>query len=232
MKRSLLKPNDIPSKTCIKASALYLSISAMPKALIMGVGCVVFDVVVNGLAGYSLSRLKPKGYRGYFIIVSAMMLLPATCAMVPNYILYKDLGLLNTYVPMWLMAGTNMFHVLLFKSAFDGISILLIEASTIDGASNIKIFLKIVVPLSMPIITTRAIFTFNASFGDFFWPYILITDTEKMVIGLRLFEIKTSVLSIDNQMIAAMFAVLPQVVIFIIFQKHIMGGINIGGIKG
>jgi len=200
--------------------------------LIVAVGCVIFDVGISGLAGYSLSRLKPKGSRIYFVLVSVTMLLPATTAMVPNYMLYKDLGLLNSYIPLWLIAGMNMFHVLLFKSSFDGLPLSIIEAAKIDGASDIRIFLWIIIPMSIPVVATCAIFTFNAAFGDFFWPYLLITDPEKMVMGVRLFEIKGSNLSMDKQMVAALFTLLPQAIIFIVFQKYIMGGINIGGVKG
>ncbi len=199
---------------------------------IMAIGNVLMDVVVCGLAGYSLSRLKPRGHAIYMTAVTTLMLVPATCAMVPNYIFFKDMGLLDTYIPMWLLMGTNMFDILLFKSTFDGISKSLIEAAKIDGASDLRIFVKIVVPLSVPVICTCAIFTFNNSIGDFFWPYLIIQDAAKVPLGVRMFEISKSTLSIDKQMIALIFSIIPQMVVFILFQKQIMGGINLGGVKG
>ncbi len=199
---------------------------------IMGIGCVLTDIFVDGLAGYSLSRLKPKGSRSYFALVSLMMLMPATCAMVPNYMLYKSLGMLDTYFPVWLIAGTNMFNILLFKTAFDGISPSLIEAAKIDGASVIQIFVKVVIPLSVPVIATCAIFTFNGSFGNFFWPYLTIQSPELKTMAVRLFELKNTTLTMDEQMMAAVFSLIPQLIIFVFFQKYIMGGINLGGVKG
>jgi len=77
-----------------------------------------------------------------------------------------------------------------------------------------------------------AMFTFNGNLGTFFWPYLLISDREKTVIGVQLFRMKTSTYTMDYQMIALIFSVVPQVLIFAIFQKQIMGGVNIGGVKG
>ncbi len=197
---------------------------------IMAGGCVVTDVLVNGLAGYVISRLKPRGSRMYSAVVFALMLIPATVSMVPNYMLFMKLNLLNTYVPIWFMCGINMFNILLFKSSFDGISKSLIEAAQIDGATSIKIFFKIVVPLSIPVIATVSIFTFNGQFGNFFWPYLLINDPDKMVMGVRLYMLNS--VSLDVRMLLVLFSIIPQVIIFILFQKQIMGGINVGGVKG
>ncbi len=199
--------------------------------IIFALGNVVMDVTFAGLAGFSLSRLKPKGHRTYFAMVSVLMLVPATCAMVPNYMFFMKLGLLNTYFPLWIKAGANLFHILLFKTAFDGVSQSLIEAAKIDGASVMKIFTNIMIPLSIPVIATCSIFTFNGSFGSFFGPYLYIQDPELKTIAVRLFELKNSNLSMDEQMMASLFSILPQVVIFILFQKYIMGGINVGGVK-
>ena len=112
-------------------------------------GCVISDLFVSGLAGYVLSRLRPKGYKVILSLVFCLMILPTTGTTVPLYITFKNgiipgLGMLNTYWPMWLMAGANMFNIILFKTSFDGVSNSLIEAAKLDGASNMKIFTKII----------------------------------------------------------------------------------------
>lgn len=227
-------PTFFPSKINLKKLSDVWSQYRLYKyylnTFIMAAGCVVVDVVVNGLAGYVVSRLKPKGVGLYSATVFALMLIPATVSMVPNYMLFMKLNLLNTYIPIWFMCGINMFNILLFKSSFDGISKSLIEAALIDGASSIRIFFKIVVPLSIPVIVTVSIFTFNGQFGNFFWPYLLINDPNKMVMGVRLFLLNS--VSLDIKMLLVLFSIIPQVIIFMLFQKHIMGGINIGGVKG
>ncbi|MBE7044253.1 MAG: carbohydrate ABC transporter permease, partial [Ruminococcaceae bacterium] len=155
----------------------------------------------------------------------------------PLYMEFKSMpiigiNLLETFWPIWLMAAANAFNIILFKNFFDGISSSLIEAAWIDGCNNIGIFFRIILPLSVPVFLVVAMFTFNGTLGQFFWPYLLISDREKTVIGVQLFRMKTSTYTMDYQMIALIFSVVPQVLIFAIFQKQIMGGVNIGGVKG
>lgn len=204
--------------------------------IVMSLGAVAFDVAFNGLAGYVLSRLKPRGSKLYFGLVTTMMLV--TGGVVPLYMTFTDFpighfSMLGTYWPMWLMAGANMFNILLFKTSFDAISISLIEAAQIDGASSVKIFTKIVIPMSMPVIITVAIFTFNGNFGSFFWPLLIVTEPAKQPFGVALCNFKNDPsISMDWKMIATFFSTIPQLLVFIIFQKKIIGGINLGGVKG
>lgn len=204
---------------------------------IMAGGSVIFTVVINGLAGYVLSRLKPKGSRAYFKLVFYLMLLPTTINMVPLYMMFTDfpilhINMMNSYLPIWLMAGASLFDILLFKTSFDSISVSLIESAKIDGAAPLKIFFKIIIPLSVPVITTVAIFAFNGQVGAYFWPYVLISDKNMEVLGVKMFKLKSGSTSIDYKMMGTLFSILPQIIIFALFQKRIIGGINIGGVKG
>lgn len=203
--------------------------------LFLAIGCVISDLFVSGLAGYVLSRLKPKGYKVILGMIFGLMILPTTGTTVPLYITFKNAGMLNTYWPMWLMAGANMFNIILFKTNFDSVSSSIVEAAKIDGANNLTIFVKIMVPLSIPVIMTVSLFTFNAQFGNFFWPNLVITDPQKYTLGVQVYKIQQAVnasLTDDIKMMGIIFAVLPQLLIFAIFQKHIIGGMNIGGVKG
>jgi len=201
----------------------------------LAIGCVISDLFVSGLAGYVLSRLKPKGYKVILGLIFGLMILPTTGTTVPLYITFKNAGMLNTYWPMWLMAGANMFNIILFKTNFDSVSSSIVEAAKIDGANNLRIFVQIMVPLSIPVIMTVSLFTFNAQFGNFFWPNLVITDPQKYTLGVQVYKIQQAVnasLTDDIKMMGIIFAVLPQLLIFAIFQKHIIGGMNLGGVKG
>lgn len=204
--------------------------------LVMSVGTVVFDVVINGFAGYVLSRLKPRGAKLYFGMVTVLILVNAP--IIPLYMTFVDFpighfSMLGTYWPMWMMAGANMFNILLFKTSFDAISVSLVEAAKIDGASPIRIFTSIIIPMSVPVITTVAIFTFNGSFGSFFWPYLIVPDSSKRTLGVVLYAVRGAAdLSLDIKMIATFICIIPQLLVFILFQKKIIGGINLGGVKG
>ncbi len=204
---------------------------------IMAGGAVIADLVVSGLAGYVISRLKPRGAKFVYVLVFSLMLLPSTMSTVPLYMTFRDfpllhINLLDTYIPIWLMCAASMFNIILFKTFFDGISNSIIEAARIDGATDLQIFFKIMIPLSVPVMITVAVFTFNNQFGNFFWPNLIISSKEKYVIGMQLYNLKSSALTMDYQMIAILFSIIPQLLIFSIFQKHIMGGVNVGGVKG
>ena len=204
---------------------------------LMAIGAVVSNIVISGLAGYVLSRLKPKGTKLMLAVIFWIMLLPGTMSTVPLYMEFKSMpliggNLLETYWPIWLMSGANAFNIILFKNFFDGISSSLIEAAWIDGANNAKIFFKIIIPLSTPVFIVVGMFTFNGQIGNFFGPYLLISSKEKTVLGVQLYKMKSSTYTMDYQMLALLFSVIPQIIIFAIFQKQIMGGINIGGVKG
>lgn len=204
---------------------------------LMAIGAVISNIVVSGLAGYVLSRLKPKGTKLMMVLIFWIMLLPGTMSTVPLYMEFKKMpligiNLLETYWPIWLMSAASAFNIILFKNFFDGISSSLIEAAWIDGATNMKIFFSIIIPLSTPVFIVVGMFTFNGQIGNFFWPYLLISSKEKTVLGVQLYKMKSSNYTMDYQMLALLFSVIPQVIIFAIFQKQIMGGINIGGVKG
>lgn len=203
----------------------------------MALGAVVSTCLVGGLAGYSLSRLKPAGSKLVFMILFWLMLMPGTLRTVPLYMTFNDfpvihINMLNSFWPIWLMSASGIFNIILFKNFFDGISSSIIEAAKIDGATDIGIFARIVLPLSMPVFMTVAIFTFNGQIGQFFWPYLLINKKEMTVLGVQMFNMNKSSYTMDYQMLAVLFSILPQLVVFAIFQKRIIGGVNIGGVKG
>lgn len=211
--------------------------SAYFATFIMTIGSVVFDVVICGFAGYVLSRLKPPGTKISLKLLFLLILLPGTMRTVPLYMMFRSfpvfhINMTESFLPIWLMAAANPFNIILFKNSFDGISKSLIEAAKIDGAGDCRIFFKIIVPLSMPVITTVAIFAFNGGFGQFFWPNLLISKKELTVLGVKMFKMRNSNYTMDYQMLAVIFSILPQVIIFSLFQKQIVGGINVGGVKG
>lgn len=204
---------------------------------VMAGGSVAADILVCGLAGYSLSKLKPKGTKIILAVLFWLMLLPGSMRTVPLYMEFKKFpvfgfSILNTYWPMWLMAAANIFDIILFKNFFDGISQALVEAAKIDGASDMKIFCRIMIPLSLPIFMTVGVLTFNSNMSQFLWPYITITEEKLTVLGVALYKLKNSNITMDKQMLAFLFTIVPQVTVFVIFQKYIMGGVNVGGVKG
>ena len=200
------------------------------------VGSVAWSIFSNGLAGYVLSKVKPRGSKVIFWMIFASMMIPTTVSVVPVYknIIHFPIGgfnLTNTFLPMILMAGCNAFMTIVYKSFFDGIPSSLLEAAEIDGCGKVGVFAHIVLPLSKAIIFTAIILAFNASWSDFFWPFLVLKDRSVYTVIVEIFSIKTSIVQ-DQVLILLAFAIIPPAVLFMIFQKNIMQGLTMSGIKG
>lgn len=207
---------------------------------LLSFGNLLVRIIVCGLGGYVLSKLKPKGTKLIFMLVVWTMMMPAQIRMVPTYMSYlhfpfasdkwEGLNLLDTFWPIWLGSGADTFAVLLFKNTFDWLSSSYVEAAKIDGCSNSGIFFKIMLPLSMPIVIYQSIEVLGATWSDFFNP-LLILD-KNSVVPLEIYRMKSdSTVQMNTYFMALVFASIPPFLIFAIFQKHIMGGVNVGGVK-
>lgn len=200
-------------------------------------GGVVCNVVFCGLLAYVISRLKPRGYKLMYGIVLWTMMIPGAVGMVPLYKNIVAFGLMNTYVPLWLMQGASAFSVLLFKGFFDELPQSLFEAARLDGCTNLGMFFRIVIPLSKAIIAVQAIFTVNGLWSEFFWSYLTLTNKEIQTVMVRLYYTSTSnqggvAISVDIKMWMLTFAILPPILMFVIFQKQILSNMSFSGIKG
>ncbi|MFV0401064.1 MAG: carbohydrate ABC transporter permease [Oscillospiraceae bacterium] len=203
--------------------------------LLLAAGSVVSAILFNGIAGYVLSCLKPRGTAAIMTAVMWTMLLPNTLSMVPlfkNFVSFPIFGfnLTNTFWPMWICAGANAFNILLFKDFFDGIPLSLTEAAQLDGCGRLGIFTRIILPLSKPILSVVAIFTVNGTWGDFLLPFLVLSDRSKYTVMIQIYNTKTT-LPIDQQLVSLIYAIIPPIIIFFFFQKSIMGGITLGGVK-
>lgn len=206
-------------------------------------GELVMSLVVCGFSGYVLSKLKPTGSKLLFTLVVWTMMMPAQIRTVPNYISYlsfpfatqytEGLGvnILNTYVPFWLGAGADCYAVLLFKNNFDALSTSYVEAAKIDGCTNYGVFFKIMIPLSMPIVIYQSINVLGGAWSDYLNPYIILDDNFTMPLKLFLMSRDTQV-EYNTYFMGLIFGSIPPFLIFSLFQRRIMGGITVGGVKG
>ena len=210
--------------------------NAYKATLTMVAGNLFFLILCNGLAGYVLSRLKPKGSILIFYVVLWTIMMPDNLAMVPRFMTFIDFPVLNwnlsnTFLPMWMMACAHPYDTLLFKNFFDGIPRSYIEAARIDGCKELSIFTRIILPLSKPIVMTVAIFGMVRGWGAFFWPYLMINDTSLQPLGVKLLALQGD-LPVDQYLMMTVFTVVPPIIFFLIFQRYIMRGVSGGGEKG
>lgn len=212
--------------------------SRIPKwfmnSLFVAIVRTILQLIVCSLAAYSFARIKFPGSKYIFYFVLIGLMVPGQATFIPVYLLFSNLKLLNTY-PALIMPGiASSFAVFLLVQFFKGIPIELEEAARLDGASRIGVYFRIFLPLSTPVLTALAIFTFLGTWNEFLWPLVAATDPEYMTITIGLTNLTATVDRIEfgTTMAAAWTAGLPIVIFFFIFQKRIISGIQISsGIK-
>ena len=200
--------------------------------LIGVVGAVICSVVFNGLLAYAVGVLKPIGYKVVNVLVLLGYMIPSALAMFPLLMQLTDLNLIDSYLPLWLMFGANAYYYLLFKDYFEKIPNALIEAAKVDGLSDFGIFLKIVLPLSKSIIGVVAIFTMTAAYSDFLLPYLILQDENMQTVMVAVYNLSgTTTLDASEMLMLLVISIIPQIIIFIIFQKQIMNTSASSGMK-
>jgi multiple sugar transport system permease protein len=195
-------------------------------------GSVVSAVFFNGMLGYTISKVKPAGSKIVLMMVMWCLLIPGTTSLVPLFINISKLGLTGSFVPLWLSIGCNAFYVVLFKNFFDELPQSLIEAAKIDGATNFTIFARIAVPLSKAIIMVIVMYSINAAWSDFLLPYLVLSNTDLETVMVRLFKFRGTRTSDVDVIRSLVFAVVPPIVLFFIFQRQITQVTIQSGIKG
>ncbi len=202
-------------------------------------------ITVCTFAGYTFSKLKPKGSTVIFALILWTMMMPSQMRTVPNYISFLSfpfasrtefgigINLLDTYWPLWLGGAVDAFAIMLFKNAFDAVSDSIVEAATIDGAGRLRIFFSVMIPLSVPIIIYESIATLSGAWSNFFGPYLIIQDTAKQLLPAKIFLMgNDGTVKMNTYLMGLIIGSMPQLLIFAFFKKYIMGGINVGGVKG
>lgn len=189
--------------------------------------------LTSSMAAYAFTRLHWHGRDTVFKLYLATMMIPATVTMIPVYALMVSLQLLDTYLALIVPASFSAFGTFLLRQFMLTISPSFDEAACIDGASHWQIYWHVILPLARPALVVLAIFTFLANFGSFFWPLILIQSEHLRTLPIGMLHFDTMYGNQTNLIMAAsMLNVLPLIVVFIVLQRQIVAGIQLGGIKG
>lgn len=197
---------------------------------------VIGQVVSCSLVAYGFSRYDFKGKRVWFLILLATMMIPGQITMIPQFLLYRQMGWVNTFLPLTVPAffATSGYNIFLIRSYMSGIPKDFDEAATIDGAGAIRNFLQIMLPMCKPVLTAITVFTFMGSWNDFNGPLIYLYDADKYTLALGLSFFKGLYTSKWNLLMAAtVLVLLPVLIIFFVAQDYIIDGISISsGTKG
>jgi multiple sugar transport system permease protein len=195
---------------------------------------MVFAVISNSLIAYAFARLRFRGRDRLFAVVIATMLLPAPVLLIPQFLLFFQIGWYNTYLPLTIptLAG-NAFFIFLLRQYMRTIPIELDEAARIDGANHWTIYRRIVLPLCAPVLTVVAVFTFLGVWNDFFGPLLYLADGDLFTVPVALATQVSRVGTEWNRLMAAnLLAIIPPLIIYFVAQKQLIGGIASVGLKG
>jgi multiple sugar transport system permease protein len=200
------------------------------------VGMVVLGTLLScSLCAYGFARLKAPGRNAIFYVLMATLMLPTTVTLVPTYIVFNQIGWLNTFKPLILPAFFgSAFFIFLFRQFFLGIPKELEEAARIDGASYLRIWWTIFLPLSWPVIATVTVFTFIGAYNDFFGPVIYLSEESKYTIAVALSYFSGSPRigpQVQLTMAATTIAALPSILVFLFAQRYFIRGIAVSGVN-
>ena len=197
---------------------------------------VTVGTFISALVAFGFARLKFPGNRIFFLIVISTMMLPQHVTIIPQVILFRELNWLDTLLPLIIpLLGGAPFYIFLLRQFFLTLPLELDEAAAIDGASRMRVFWTVIIPLSKPAIATVAVFSFISHWNDFFFPLIVLQSSEKLTlaVGMRWLQAgQYEAQRLHLQMAIALIAVAPVVILFFLAQKHFIRGIALTGIKG
>lgn len=202
---------------------------------IIAILVVTGTVVTSALCAYGLSRIQWKGRTLVFSCIISSMMLPVAVTLIPTFLLWKSIGITNSYIPLIVPAwfGGGAFYVFLLRQFYMGIPNDLDESAYLDGAGHFTIFTRIIMPITRPSMIVVGLFAFMNTWNDFLAPLVYINDENKytLALGLQLFS-GTYKAEWHLLMAASCVVLIPIVVVFLIGQRYFVEGITMTGIKG
>ncbi|WP_251065825.1 carbohydrate ABC transporter permease [Streptomyces sp. ISL-36] len=205
-------------------------------SLFLALGSVVGVVISCSLAAYAFARIGFAGRGLLFAVMIGTLLLPYHVLLIPQYVLFQKLELVNTYTPLLLgkYLATDAFFVFLMMQFMRNLPKELDEAARLDGCGHLRIYWSIVLPLCRPALITSAIFTFINAWNDFMGPLIYLNEPEKYTVslGLKMFVDQDGLANYGGMIAMSLVALLPVLLFFLAFQRYLIDGMATSGLKG
>jgi oligogalacturonide transport system permease protein len=202
----------------------------------MVVPTVLFTLFASFLAAYGFARMKFPFKKTFFALMLSTLMLPKTVIIIPRYMLFRNFGWLDSYLPFYIPAllATQSFFIFMLVQFLRGIPRELDESAVIDGCNSFQILFKILLPLSKPALFSAGIFSFVWTWNDFFDPLIYISSVAKypLSLGLRMNLDVGAAIRWDQVMAMSVVTMVPPVLIFFFAQKYFVEGISTTGLKG
>lgn len=233
-KKLHLLPNQIQWDNYKEALRLTHLVRYMLNSFILAGGSSLVRVIVASLAAFSFAFFEFKGKNFLFMLCMSTMMIPGDVVLITNYKTVASLGLTDTYFGMMTMFLVSVMNIFMFRQYYLSFSKELYEASKADGCGNLRFFTSILLPLSKPVIATVFISSFVSTWNTYLWPMLVTNkDTMRTVqVGITMLNSKDGGTIYGPIMAASVMVMVPTLIIFIVFQKQIVGGMMTGSVKG
>ncbi|PLV60426.1 carbohydrate ABC transporter permease [Thermotoga sp. KOL6] len=217
-----------------KALKKFPFLMYLKNSVIITVGNVIGVLISAPLVAYGFSKINWKGREIFFGIMMSTIMLPGAVTMIPVFLIFRKLGWIDTFLPLVVPAflGGGAMNVFLIRQFFNTIPNELLEAARIDGAGDLKIFFRIMLPMSKPVLALISVFTFVGSWNNYMGPLIYLMSEEKYPLALGMPTFMSRYGTYWNQAAAAsILTLIPTIVFFLFAQKYLIEGIKLSGFK-
>ncbi|MBI0475146.1 carbohydrate ABC transporter permease [Sphingomonas sp. MA1305] len=211
----------------------YRVLPALGNSVLVAVISTVLGLLLTVPAGYAFAKLRFRGRERLLQLLIGALVVPGQVAMLPLFLIFKQIGLVNSYAGVILPGLAGVFAVLFVRQATLSIPDEMLDAARLDGASETRIFVSIVLPLLAPVTVTLAVFLFLGSWNDFLWPLIVLADQHLYTLPVAVAAIgREHAADGELMMAAAVVTTLPVLAIFLALQRYYITGLLGGSIKG
>lgn len=228
-------PHVLPQRVTVEYFGTLLGELDFGRYLLNTLAVVAIGMVgllLMAMAGYGFAKFSFRGKETLFFLVLTTMMIPVQVTMIPTFLILNAMGLTNTLLGIALPTLVSAFGVFLFRQFMSTIPTEIIEAARIDGAGEVRIFLRIVLPMSGPIMAVQAVLTFITGWNSFLGPLVVATDERLYTLSVGIALLNQQVATNPSlQMAASALMVVPVLVVFVIFQRHIVQGFALSGLK-
>jgi len=229
-------PRILPSRVTFEHYAdLFTRLSlgrAFLNSMFVASLATLASLMFNSMAGYAFAKLRFRGRDRIFAFLVLALAIPAQVAMLPLFLMLKSMGLVNTYMGVLIPYMATIYGLFLVRQFMISIPDDLLAAARIDGASELTIYFRIVLPVARPVLATLAIFTFMSAWNDFMWPLIVLTDDDHYTMPIAVANLLGEhALDLELMMASAVLTVVPVLTLFFVLQKQYIAGMMAGSVK-
>lgn len=201
-------------------------------SLFLSIVCTVVAVLSATMAAFVFSKIPFRGSGKLFGLYLATMMIPGTVTMVPNYIILRVLGLLDSYTGLILPSLANAFGVFLMRQSMLSVNDAYLESAFLDGASLYRIFFQIMLPMVLPTLSTMTLLSFMGSWNSYLWPLIVLTSTGKQTLQVVLGNMNGMYKNNEHVLMAgSVLTILPILAVYLATQRYVDRGVSLGGLK-